>query len=305
MSALRGKSSVTLIVAILVLVLLVPLWYTVLAPWILLSQLEQIDLETSNVGTFGKKGYAGTYAAINRSGVWEIPITITAHAYVTKVEEENFVLRVDMTMTREDTGETLPAPYSVNLTYMFNKFTMENVKDSPEADKPREGHDPLYPPHLKAGEDIPNVWLESLDTTATLQFSESVVEQGVTLYKYFVNETTTELRWIEELGVSRNCTLTSTRTILLEPLSGLLAYIENETFNWITTYRTTQLPFVYLTYRSSTEAKNEGLALARTAHDGLQLMELYIPTIFGVAVIILVIAFILNLRRLKKKKPLG
>lgn len=305
MSVLKRKSSIALIVGILVMVLLIPIWYMMLAPLMITSELEKIDLETSNVGTFGKKGYIGTYSVINRSGVWEIPISITAHAYATKVEGENVTLRIDATTIREDTGETLPAPFSINSTYVFNKFTLENVKDSPEADKPRQGYDPLYPSHLKAGENISNAWLENLNITATLEFKESILEQGVTLYKYFVNETITKLLWIEDLGESRNCTLTSTKSILIEPLSGLLAYTENETLNWIITHGTTKLPFVYLTYRSTAEAKAEGIATAKTAYDALQLLELYIPTILGVIVIILVIVFIFNVRRLKRKKPLG
>lgn len=305
MSALKRKSSIALIVGILVMVLLIPIWYMMLAPLVITSELEKIDLETSNVGTFGKKGYIGTYSVINRSGVWEIPISITAHAYATKVDGENVTLRIDATMIREDGGETLPDPFSINSTYVFNKFTLENVKGSPEADKPREGHDPLYPSHLKAGENISNAWLENLNITATLEFKGSVKEEGIQLYKYFVNETITKLLWIEDLGVSRNSTLTSTKSILIEPLSGLLAYTENETFNWIVTHDTTKLPLVYLTYRSTDEAKTEGIAIAKTAHDGLQLLELYIPTILGVIVIILVIVFIFNVRRLKRKKPLG
>ena len=271
-----------------------------LAPSLITSELEKIDLETSYVGTFGKKGYIGTYSVINRSGVWEIPINVTALVYATKVEGENVTLRIDATMIREDYGEKLPEPFSVNSTYLFNKFSLENVKDSSEADKPREGYDPLYPSHLKSGEDISNAWLENLNITATLEFRESIVEQGVTLYRYFVNETLTKLLWIEDLKESRNCSLTSTKLIVIEPLSGLLAYTENETLDWIITHDATELPFVYLTYMSTDEAKTEGIATAKTAHDALQLLELYIPAILGVVAVVLAIVFIFNLRRLKR-----
>ncbi len=300
MSILKRKSNIALLVGILVVVLLVPIWYIVLAPSLITSELEKIDLETSYVGTFGNKGYLGTYSIINRSGVWEIPIKINAHAYATKVEGENVTLRTDAIMIREDNGEELPDPFSVNLTYVFNKFTLENVKDSPKADKPREGYDPLYPSHIKSGEDISDAWLENLNITATLEFKESIVEQDVTIYKYFVNETITKLLWIEDLKESRNCTLTSTRLLAIEPLSGLLAYTENETLDWIITHGTTRLPFVYVTYRSTDEAKTEGIATAKTAHDALQLLELYIPAILGVVALVIVIVFIFNLRRVKK-----
>ena len=300
MSILKRKSNIALIVGILVIVFLIPIWYMMLAPSLITSELEKIDLETSYVGTFGNKGYIGTYSIINRSGVWEIPIEINAHAYATKVEWENVTLRTDAIMIREDCGEELPEPFSVNLTYVFNKFTLENVKDSPDADKPREGYDPLYPSHIKSGENISNAWLENLNITATLEFKDSVVEQGVTLYRYFVNETLKKLLWIEDLEESRNCTLTSTRLLVIEPLSGLLAYTENETLDWIITHGTTKLPFVYLTYRSTEEAKTEGIATAKTAHDALQLLELYIPTILGVIALALTIILSLNLRRLKR-----
>jgi len=300
LSTLKRKSNVALIVGILIIVLLIPIWYMMLAPSLITSELEKIDLETSYVGTFGNTGYIGTYSIINRSGVWEIPIKINAHAYATKVEGENVTLRTDVTMIREDYGEKLPDPFSTNLTYVFNKFTLENVEDSPEADKPREGHDPLYPSHLRNGENISNAWLENLNITATLEFKDSIVEQGLTLHKYFVNETLTKLLWIEDLEESRNCTLTSTKLLVLEPLSGLLAYTETETLDWIITHGTTKLPFVYLTYRSTDEARSEGIATAKTAHDALQLLELYIPTILGVIALALAIVLILNLRRLKR-----
>jgi len=300
LSTLKRKSNIALIVGILIIVLLIPIWYMMLAPSLITSELEKIDLETSYVGTFGNTGYIGTYSIINRSGVWEIPIKINAHAYATKVEGENVTLRTDVTMIREDYGEKLPDPFSTNLTYVFNKFTLENVEDSPEADKPREGHDPLYPSHLRNGENISNAWLENLNITATLEFKDSIVEQGLTLHKYFVNETLTKLLWIEDLEESRNCTLTSTKLLVLEPLSGLLAYTETETLDWIITHGTTKLPFVYLTYRSTDEARSEGIATAKTAHDALQLLELYIPAILGVIALALAIVLVLNLRRLKR-----
>jgi len=136
---LKRKSNIALIVGILAIVLLIPAWYTVIAPSLIISELEKIDLETSYEGTFGKIGYVGTYSIINRSGVWEIPISIKAHAYVTNVEGEDVTLRTDATMNREDYDKSLPEPFSMNLTYVFNKFSLENVKDSSEADKPREG----------------------------------------------------------------------------------------------------------------------------------------------------------------------
>ncbi len=301
MSGLKHKSSIALIVGILIIVLLIPIWSMVLAPLMITLELEKIDLTTSYVGTFGKEGYIGTYSVINRSGVWEIPINVTAHIYTIKVEGQKITLSLDATMIREDSGETLPAPFSINSTYVFNKFTLENVKDSAEADKPREGYYPLYPSHLKVGQNISKAWLENLNITGTLEFRESLVEQGVTLYKYFVNETITKFLWIENLEIFRNSTLTSTGSILIEPVSGLLAYTENETLNWIITHGTTKLPFVYLTYGSTAEAKTEGIATAKMAYDSLQLLELYIPTILGALMITLVIVFIYNVRRLKRK----
>ena len=83
MSTIKRKSNIALIVGILIVVLLIPIWYMMLAPSMIISELEKIDLETSYVGTFGKKGYIGTHSIITRSGVWEIPINVTAHVYAT------------------------------------------------------------------------------------------------------------------------------------------------------------------------------------------------------------------------------
>lgn len=320
MSVLKRKSSIALITGTIVVLLLIPVWYTMLAPSVIISELEKIDLTTSFEGTFGKEGYLltavpGVYF-INRTDVSEFPITVTAHAYATEVKGENVTLRIDATMIRNDTGETLPNPFSRNSTYIFNKFTLENVKDSPDADKPREGHDPLYPLHLKAGENILNAWLDNLNTTATLQYIGSVKEGGLTLYKYFVSETVTDkLLWlpppIDEVGGFRNCTVTSTKTILIEPLSGLLVYTENEVFSLNYTWvdwvfgerREKEIPSVYVTYKSTPEAKADGLETAKTARDGLQLLELYIPSMLGVIAIVLTVGLAFNVRRLKRKKP--
>jgi len=297
-----------LITGIIIILLLIPIWYTMLAPSMIISELEKIDSTTSFEGTFGKIEYIGTkgyiYDVTNNSDLWEIPITVAVHAYVTEVKGESVTLRIDVTMTERDSGAMLPDPFSRNSTYVFNKFTLENVKDHSDADKPREGYDPLYPLHLKAGENITNAWLDNLNITATLEFKESINEEGLTLYKYFVNETITGMTYVPSpIGDLRNCTLTSTKTILLEPLSGLLVYTEEEIFDWI--WHRKNMPdiaLVYIEYESTAEAKTQGLADAKTAHEALQLAELYLPSLLGVIAIILIVSLAFNVRRLVKKK---
>lgn len=291
MSVLKRRSNVGLIIGIIVMLSLIPIWYTMVVPSIIASEIEKIDSITSFEGSIRQMRWTGP----------TIPIQIEAHAYVKEVKGDNVILKVEANMTRTDLNKTLPE-FSVNSTYVFNKFTRENVKDAPEADKPREGYDPLYPLHLKAGEDIPNVWLDSLNITATLEFKESIEEEGVTLYKYFVNKTVTKMM---DLGFGlRDYTLTLTRTILIEPLSGLPAYSENETFSLVMTYEQTEHPLVYpLTYNSTAEAKREGIAVVKAAYDGLQLLELYIPTVLGVIVIVLIAGLAFNVRRLRRRPP--
>jgi hypothetical protein len=176
------------------------------------------------------------------------------------------------------------------------------VKDSPVADKSREGYYPLYPSHLKAGENIPNAWLDNLNETGTLEYEGSVKEGGLTLYKYFVNKTRTDIFWIEHFKDWKNCTLTSTKTILLEPLSGLLVYVQEETFNQVINGEPS-VPLVYLEYGSTAKSKTDGLATAKTAHDALQLLYIYIPLLLAVITVILIIGLAFNVRRLKRKSP--
>ena len=224
------------------------------------------------------------------------PIRIEAHAKAEGVEGDNVIVKVDAEMTRTDTGETLPDFAQISI-YVFNKFTRENDPDATDADKPREGYDPLYPSHLKKGGNI-TTWFDMLNTTATLEFVESVVENGVTLYRYSGSKTITKPTY---MGFT-DCTLSLTRTVLVEPLSGLPAYTENETFRFNTTRAGyPSLPLVYLTYESTDEAKTQGIADAKAAYEGVQLLELYLPTILGVVVIILVIGLAFNIRRLKRK----
>ena len=252
-----------------------------LAPFIIVSELEKIDLLYVYEGTFKHLGYPS-------------PVLFEAHLYVEKVEGDNVTLKIDVNVI------TGPSGLSRKSTYVFNKFTRENVRDAPEADKPREGYDPLFLSHLKADEDIPGAWLDNLNTTATLEFKEGVSEEGVTLYKYFVEKKITNETNIPDLGI-RNITFTSTKTILIEPLSGMLTYAENETFSQID-LDTGQL-LVYLEFSSTAEDKAQKLADAKTVHGNIQLLELYIPTILGVIIIVLTIALAYNVRRLKRKKP--
>ena len=280
----------------------IAIWYTMAVPYIIASELEKIDKKTSFEGT------------IDFFGMWDIPILtgrdvpilIEAHAYVEDVKGDNVVLGMGVFITRNDSGWVLPAPFSRTYTYVFNKFTRENVKDSPDADKPREGYYPLYPSHLKADEDIHDVWSENLNMTVTLEFKESTKEEGVTLYKYFVNETITKEMNLPEIGPG-NYIQTSIKTVLIEPLSGLSAYTENERFSIVKNCTDAcgdviLTPLVNLTYTSTAEAKVQGIADAKEIHKDLQLLESYIPSILGVVPIVLIVGLVLNVRRLKRKE---
>ena len=296
MSVLKRKSNIALIAALIVVLSLIPVWYTMLAPSIIASEIEKIDITTSYEGTLGKEEYTKFLDSIIASelekidmktsyegtlrllGEPEAPILIEVHVYAKEVKGDNVTLGIDANTTRTDTNETL-TDFSYNLTYVFNKFTLENVRDAPEADKPREGCDPLFPSHLKADEDIPNAWLDNLNITATLEFQEGVEEEGVELYKYHVNETVIKTIVDPEAG-PRNITFTSTKTILIEPLSGFWAYTENETLSVTLTYKTPYPPYpliemklIRLKFHSTAEAKAQGIADAKKAHDDLEYLE--------------------------------
>lgn len=283
MSALRRKSSIALVIGIIVMLLLIPIWYRILAPSIIISELEKIDLLYHYEGTLEFEYHS-------------MPILIKTPIYTEEVKGDNIILKMDANVIHSNA--TL-REFSKNSTYVLNKFTRENVGDAPEADKNRTGYDPLFPSHLKADKDIPNTWLDNLNITGTLKFEGSIVERGVTLYKYFINETTTKEIYIPDIGL-RNSTLTSTKTILIEPLSGLWVYTENETFSWI------MLPSMHkyfcLEFNSTAESKAQELANAKATYDSIQLLELYIPTILGIIAIILTLVLPFNVRRLKRKK---
>jgi hypothetical protein len=282
MSTLKRKSSVALIIGIIMMLLLIPIWYMLVAPFMMVSELEKLDLVTR---------YEGTLEYL--SELWSVPILITVHVYVEEVKGENIILKMETNSTYMNI--TLPH-VSGNSTYVFNKFTRENLMDAPEADRPREGYDNFYPLHLKAGEDIPNAWIENLNTTTTLEFKESIVEESVTLHKYLAEKTITKEMYVAGIGI-RNVTLTATKTILIEPLSGLWVYTENETLYM----RDVLGQLNYAEYHSTDEAKAEGLATAKAAYDGIQLLELYVPVILGIIIVVLTIALVYNLRRFKTK----
>jgi hypothetical protein len=295
LSVLKRKSTILLITGIVIILLLLPVWYIVLTPSIIASEIEKTDMITSYEGTL----YYSDYGL----GKPSFPVFVNAHVYSEGAKGDNVILNIEakmMNMTDADDPNILNE-FSYNLTYVINKFRLTNVPDAPEADKKRTGYDPLYPQHLRIDEDIPNVWLDNLNITATLEYRGRIEEEGLELYRYFVNETVT--KEIKLPFGLRNVTLISSKTLLVEPLSGILAYTEKETLiAWMGWKQEKYyLKLVDLEYESTAKAKAEGIAFAQTSFDGIQLLELYLPTIFGVATIIMVIGLAFNKRRLERK----
>jgi len=295
---LESRSSTALIIAIVFTLLLIAVWYVTPAATVsalLISDLENLDSIGTMEGTAGKEGYFLIRTVFE--DVWEVPILVKAHVYTTNVTEDEIILRIDANVIRADTNETIPDLSGTSI-YVINKLTHENVKDSPQADKPREGYDPFYPSHLEAGEDIPNVWLDNLNETGTLEFVRTVKIEDVELYEYFVNKTITKELVIPDLGDTPekpgNYTLTSIKTVLIEPLSGLPMYTSNETFIIV---KNPAPPVVYVTYKD----KAVDLVTSRLAHGAMELLEFDKEVkgwILGAIFVTLIVAFIFNTRSL-------
>lgn len=295
MSVLKNKSSIALITGIIVLLLLIPIWYITLAPSIMASEIEKIDSTTSYEGNIKGEICRLLYGVEKKE---EIQITVTVHLYAEAVEGDNVIVKMNTKMVnRTDTEEAL-SDFDQDLTYVFNKFTRENDPNATAADKPREGYDPVYPSHLKKGENF-TTWFDPLNTTGTLEFKGSILEEGITLYRYSGSKTLTNTVF---MNMFTDCTVSFARTVLVEPLSGLPVYYENETL--CVKLERVGLPsrlLLYLTYESTDESKTQGIADAKAAYDGVQLLELYLPTILGVIATILLIGLAFNIRRLKRK----
>jgi len=219
---------------------------------------------------------------------------------------DDIILRIDANILRADTNETIPE-LSGNSTYVFNKLTRENVKDAPEANKPREGYDPFYPLHLKLGEDISNVWLDNLDETGTLKFNRTVKIEDVELYEYFLNKTLITNETVIPGLYYDNYTVTYTKTALIEPLSGIPTYTENETLiivgTWFNSFKgvTESKKLIHLTYKD----KELDLVTPRLAHGAMQVLEFDKEVkgwILGAIVVILTVAFIFNTRSLSRAR---
>lgn len=221
---------------------------------------------------------------------------------------DNIILSIDSNIIRVDTNETL-TDFSGSSTYVFNKLTRENVPDAPEADKPREGYDPFYPSHIKLGEDISNAWLDNLNETGTLEFVRAVEMEDVELYEYFVNKVIITKKVVIPPLYYDNYTLTSTKTVLIEPLSGLPVYTKNETFiivgNKSLSYKgktwMESKTLVYVTYKD----KEMDLATPRLAHGAMQVLEFDKEVkgwILGAIIVILTVAFIVNTGSLSRTR---
>jgi len=287
---------------------LIAVWYVIPAPTVsplIVSDLENLDAVAIMEGTAGKEGYLLIQSIY---GVWEVPVRIEAHLNTTNVIGDNIILRIDANVIKADTNETIP-DLSGNSTYVFNKLTRENIEEAPEADKPRRGYNPFYPSHLKLGEDIPNVWLDyPLDMLATLEFVRAVKIEDVKLYEYFVSKTVTKEMVLPGVNYD-NYTITTIKTVLIEPLSGIPTYTQEETLmiwgNWFDTTKnaTMSTKLIYLTYHD----RAPDLVTARLAHGAMAVLEfdkLMKGLILGAAVVILTITFIFNTRSLTRKTPL-
>jgi len=93
-------------------------WHLTLAPSIIAGEIEKIDTTSTLEGILRPSPLLGL-------GTGEILIQVKAHAYVIRVKGDNIVLRMEINMTRTDTGEIL-SDFSGNSTYVFNKFSREN-----------------------------------------------------------------------------------------------------------------------------------------------------------------------------------
>jgi hypothetical protein len=301
---LKSKFNIALIIGIIFMLSLIAVWYVTPAPTVsplIVSDLENLNAVSIMEGTAGKEGYLLIQSIY---GVWEVPIRIEAHLNTTNVIGDNIILRINATVIRSDTNETIP-DLSGTSTYVFNKLTHENVWGAPEADKNRTGYDPFYPSHLKAGENITNAWLDNLDETGTLKFVRAVKKEDVELYEYFVNKTVTKKMVLPGVNYD-NYTLTSIKTVLIEPLSGIPAYTQEETLiiwgNWFNTDKNATMsnPLIYVTYHD----RAPDLVTARLASGAMGVLEFDKEAkgwILGAAVVILTITFILNTRSLTRK----
>jgi hypothetical protein len=162
-----------------------------------------------------------------------------------------------------------------------------------------QGYATLYPYPLKAGESIYPIWVNSLGTAGTLKYNGSVVVQGVTLFKYTLNESKTEIEDLGPLGL-QNVTFKATETTFIEPSMGVPAYTSNNTLlAYVTSSPTIHL--IYLTYRDSNASMASGINDAKAAYNGSQIINIYVPTALGAIVAILVIVLAFNIWRIRRK----
>lgn len=252
-----------------------------------LSSSDQIDMNKTEPEPVGPRWW----------DVQDVEYAAIYYMTVTKNVGDNIILWFDTNIIRTDTNETI-ADLSGISTYVFNKLTRENVEDAPEASKNRTGFDPFYPSHIKLGENISNIWLDNIDETGTLRFVKTVKEEDVELYEYFLNKTLTK-EWDFPGGFYDNYTLTNTKNVLIEPLSGLPVYTKNETVivvgNWFNTAKnvTESTNLIYLTYRD----KEMDLVTPRLAHGAMEVLEfdkVVKGWILGAIIVILTVAFIFN-----------
>jgi hypothetical protein len=370
LSALKRKSSIALMIGIIVMLVLIPIWYATLVPYILSSEMASNFEHINQIDVMN--GYAGgEYIGIS---VFSVPIEMVTHAYTANVSGAKVTIEADTEAFRTDTIN-LMSPWSVNQTNpvgsewlatsaanRFDEYTVVNWTDIEKNGKlspndqiemsgsienrsyviktlqysttpgvptnmsvtnetlPRfagpttlvidkytgaywpgsgkKGYATLYPRNLKPGEAI-NVWDDELNTTGALEFNASVVEQGVTLFRYTMNQTSTEMMSLDGLG-TRNVTLHYTEITYIEPTMGVPTYTQNNTF---VIYLTTDPSYrlIYLSFADSNASITSGIATAKEAYNGTQILDVYLPTALGAVTAILVVGLTVNIIRIRRK----
>ncbi len=298
----RDKLNILLLFALISLGIFLPLWKYGVVDNLENKMLAKVDIEREYEGNINLLIREHPFANASDVSTWFFasgPAEFERHVYVTESDDDFVVVQQDV-KNEWYWSETFsyltlsPTPYTgINCTMWDNtthvvKRDLNNPHnvESPLADRSRTGYSLLFPSHQSEGNDIENVFVDDVNITSKLDFTDAKELEGLTVYEYQGN---VQKDCTDSLGVYVDVSV----NFLLEPLSGLIVNFLEKT---VTYFADPGYAIVVgeITFSEVSSSVEKGVEDVKSVRSKIRLIEFWVPVL---TVITMVFAFAFLLYR--------
>ena len=282
----RDKLNILLLFALISLLIFLPFWKYGVADNLENKMLAKVDIEREYEGNINLLIREPPFANASDVSTWFFasgPAEFERHVYVTESDDDTLVLQQDI-KSEWYWNETFyyltltPTPYTgINCTMWDNTthvlkrdFDNPHNVESPLADRSRTGYSLLFPSNQREGNDIENVFVDDVNITSKLEFTDVKELEGLTVYGYQGN---VQKDCTDSLGVYVDVSV----KFLLEPLSGLIVHFLEKTVTYFADPGYTIVGEITFSEVSSSVAK--GVEDVKSARSKIRLIEFWVPVL--------------------------